>query len=159
MPFPDREPRNEDEAKARAKSPDIEVNILLEFHGMEEYGPYIRIEDGYDGPSYRIESDGDHPKYMASVWLSPVYPKTYWIATVTVPTTNAQGETATFHEHPFDTRHNALLYVLKQLRDNGFAPHCEWTEWKDTGNGVQERECLLCPKMEVRHLEDLEDEE
>ena len=157
MPFPDREPRDEHEAKARAKSPDIEVNILLEIHGMEEYGPYISIEDD-EGPSYQIKSDDYPHSYMASVWLSPVYPNTYWIATVTVPT-NEQGKTATFHEHPFDTRHNALLYVLKQLRDNGFVPHCEWTEWKDTGNGVQERECLLCPKMEIRHLEDLEDEE
>ena len=154
--YPDREPRDEHEASARAESPAIELNILLEFHRLEEYGPYISIEDADEGPSYRIESDDGQQNYWGSVWLTPYDPKLYWIATGR--TTNERGEeTESFHKHPFDTRQNALLYILEKFRDNGFAPHCEWTEWKDTGNGVEERECLLCPKVEVRYLEDLEE--
>ena len=153
--YPDRTPSDEHEAEARATSPEVELNILLEFHQLEEYGPYISIEDADEGPSYRIESDDDQQNYSASVWLPQVYPKTYWIASGW--TTNEQGEKAEFHRYPFDTRQNALLYILEKFRYNGFAPHCEWTEWTNTGGGVQERECLLCPKVEVRNLEDLEE--
>ncbi len=149
--YPDRGPRDEHEANARAKSPEIELNIFLEVHCLEEYGPFISIEDADEGPSYRIESGDDQQNYTASVWLTPYNPKLYWIATGW--TTNEKREKVEFNEYYFDTRHNALLYVLKQFRDNGFAPHCEWTEWKDTGKGIEERECLLCPKVEVRVLE------
>ena len=150
--YPDRRPRDEHEASARAQSPAIELNILLEVHCLEEYGPYISIEDADGGPSYRIES-GDHQQnYSASVWLTPYNPKLYWIATGW--TTNEKGEKKEFNEYYFDTRHNALLYALKEFRDNGFAPHCEWTDWNDTRSGVEERECLLCPKVEVRVVEE-----
>ena len=154
-PYPDRRPKHEYEANARAESPDIELNILLEFHHLEEYGPYISIEDADDGgPSYRIESDDDQQNYSASVWLTPYNPKLYWIATGW--TTNEKGEKEEFNKQYFDTRQNALLYILKEFRDSGFAPRCEWSEWTNTAGGVQERECLLCPKVEVRNLEDLE---
>ena len=149
--YPDRRPSDEHEANARAKSPDIELNILLEVHCLEEYGPYISIKDADEGPSYRIESDDDQQNYSASVWLTPYNPKLYWIATVW--TTNEQGEKSDFHKDHFDSRQNALLYVLEGFRNNGFIPHCEWTEWKNTGRGVEERECLLCPKLEVRDLD------
>ena len=151
--YPDRTPRDEHEAHARARSPEIELSILLEFHGLEEYGPYISIEDADDGPSYRIESDDDQQNYMGSAWLPQVYPRTYWRATIWG---SALGEKAPFHEINFDTRQNALLYIIEKLKGYGFVPHCEWTEWKTTGEGVEERECLLCPKVEVRYLEDLE---
>ena len=72
--YPDRRPSNEHEANARAKSPELELNILLEAHGLEEYGPYISIEDADEGPSYRIESDDDQENYAASVWLTPYNP-------------------------------------------------------------------------------------
>ena len=75
-------------------------------------------------------------------------PKLYWI--VSGWTTNEQGEKAEFDKHYFDTRQHALLYILEKFRDNGFSPHCEWTEWTNRGKGVEERECLLCPKVEVR---------
>ena len=153
--YPDRTPRNEDQAKARAGAPAFELDLFLEFHGLEEYGPYISIEDDDEGHSYRIESDDYPQSYAGSVWLSPIYPRLYWIATGR--TTNEQGETAPFHKNPFDTRQNALLYILKKFRDNGFVPHCEWTEWTNTGPGVEERECLLCPKVEIRYPEDLEE--
>ncbi len=149
--YPHRTPRDEHEANARAKSPDIELNILLEVHCLEEYGPYISIEDADEGPSYRIESDDDQQDYSASVWLTPYNPKLYWI--VSGWTTNEQGEKEKFHEDHFDTRQNALLYILEKFRDNGFVPHCEWTEWTNTVRGMEERECLLCPKVEVRDLE------
>ena len=152
--YPDRTPKDEHEANARARSPAIELNILLEVHGLEEYGPYISIEDADEGPSYSIESDDYPQSYAATVWLTPYDPKLYWIAKGW--TTNEQGEEVRFGKHRFDTRQNALLYILEKFRDNGFAPHCEWTEWKNTGGGVQERECRLCPKVEVRNLEDLE---
>ena len=151
--YPDRSPSTEEEAKARAESPAIELELFLEFHGLEEYGPYISIEDADEGPSYHIESDDDQENYMGSVWLPQVYTKTYWRATVWG---SALGEKAPFHKPDFDTRQNALLYILEKLRDNGFAPHCEWTEWKNTSEGVEERECLLCPKVEIRYPEDLE---
>ncbi len=152
--YPDRTPSDENEANGRAKSPGIELNVLLEAHDLEEYGPYISIEDAeYEGPSYRIESDDDQQHYSGSVWLPKLYPKTYWIASGW--TTNEQGETAYFHEYQIDTRQNALLYILKKFRDNGFVPHCEWTEWTNRSEGVEERECLLCPKVEVRSIEDL----
>ncbi len=151
--YPDRTPKDEHEANARANSPEIELNILLEVHGLEEYSPYISIGDSDEGPSYRIESDDYPQSYAASVWLTPYDPKLYWIASVWGA---ALGEKAPFHEPNFDTRQNALLYILEKFRDNGFVPHCEWTEWKTTGEGVEERECLLCPKVEVRNLEDLE---
>ena len=151
--YPDRSPSNEHEAKARAKSPETELYLLLKFHRLEEYDPYIRIEDDDDfGHSYRIEGDDDQQHYAGSVWLSPIY-QMYWIASGR--TTNEQGKTAEFHEPNFDTRQNALLYILKKFRDNGFVPHCEWAEWKNTREGEEERICLLCPKVEVRYLEDL----
>ena len=71
--YPDRTPRDEHEANARAMSPEIELNILLESHRLEEYGPYISIEDT-DSPSYRIESDDEQQSYVASVWLTPYNP-------------------------------------------------------------------------------------
>ena len=98
-----------------------------------------------------IESDDEQQSYAASVWLTPYNPKLYWI--VSGWTTNEQGEKAEFHKDYFDTRQNAVLYILERFRDNGFSPHCEWTEWTNTGKGVEERECLLCPKVEVRDLE------
>ena len=150
--YPDRTPSDEHEAKARATSPEVELNILLEVHCLEEYGPYIRIEDADEGPSYRVESDDDQQNYSASVWLTPYNPKLYWIATGW--TTDEQGKKEEFERHYFDTRQNALLYILEKFRDNGFAPHCEWTEWTNTREGVQERECILCPKVEVRYLEE-----
>ena len=149
--YPDRTPTDEHEANARAKSPDIELNILLEVHCLEEYGPYISIEDA-ESPSYSIESDDEQQSYVATVWLNPYNPKLYWI--VTGWTTNEQGEKAEFHKYYFDTRQRALLYILEKFRDNGFAPHCEWTEWTNTREGVEERECLLCHKVEVRYLEE-----
>ena len=148
--YPDRRPSDEHEAKARAESPVVELNILLDFHGLQEYHPYISIDDA-DFPSYRIESDDEQQSYAASVWLTPYNPKLYWIATGW--TTDEKGEKEEFNRYYFDTRHNALLYVLGEFRDHGFVPHCEWTEWKDTGKGAEERECLLCPKVEVRDLE------
>ena len=148
--YPDRTPRDEHEANARAMSPEVELNVLLEFHCLEEYGPYISIED-VESPSYRILSDDEQQSYVASVWLTPYNPKLYWI--VSGWTTNEQGEKAKFHEDSFDSRQHALLYILEKFRDNGFAPHCEWTEWTNTGKGVGERKCLLCPKVEVRVLE------
>ena len=148
--YPDRRPSDEHEANARATSPDVELNILLEFHQLEEYGPYISIEDS-ESPSYHIESDDEQQSYAASVSLTPFNPKLYWIASGW--TTNEQGEKAEFHRDHFDTRQNALLYVLEKFRDNKFAPHCEWTEWMNKREGVEERECLLCPKVEVRVLE------
>ena len=147
--YPNRRPRDEHEANARAKSPEIELDILLEFHHLEEYGPYISIEDA-ESPSYRIESDDEQQSYVASVWLTPYNPKLYWIASGW--TTNEQGEKAQFHKHYSDTRQNALLYILEEFRDNGFNPHCEWTEWTKKREGVEERECRLCPKVEVRVL-------
>ena len=146
--YPDREPRDEREANARAKSPGVELNILLDVHGLEEYGPYISIEDE-EYPAYRVASDDDEQSYSASVWLTPYNPRLYWIATGW--TTNDRGEKEEFTKYYFDTRHNALLYILEKFRDNGFTPHCEWTEWK-TGIGVEERECLLCPKVEIHDL-------
>ena len=148
--YPDRRPSDEHEAKARAESPVVELNILLDFHGLQEYHPYISIDDA-EFPNYRIESDDEQQSYAASVWLTPYNPKLYWIASGW--TTNEQGEKAEFHRDYFDTRQNALLYILEKFRDNGFTPHCEWTEWTNTGKGVEERECLLCPKVEVRDLE------
>ncbi len=151
--YPDRTPSDEHEANARATSPAVELDILLEFHHLEEYGPYISIEDAGVGPSYQIKSDDDQQNYSASVWLTPYDPKLYWIASVR----GTKEEKPVLHKYPFDTRQNALLYILERFRDSGFAPHCEWTEWTNTGEGVQERECLLCPKVEVRNLEDLEE--
>ena len=148
--YPDRRPSDEHEAKARAESPVVELNILLDFHGLQAYHPYISIEDA-EFPNYRIESGDEQQSYAASVWLTPYNPKLYWIASGW--TTNEQGEKAEFHRDYFDTRQNALLYILEKFRDNGFAPHCEWTEWTNTREGVEERECLLCPKVEVRYLE------
>ena len=147
--YPDRRPSDEHEANARATSPEVELNILLEFHHVEEYGPYISIVDA-ESPSYRIESDDEQQSYTASVWLTPYNPKLYWI--VSGWTTNEQGVKAEFHKHYFDTRQNALLYILEKFRDNGFSPYCEWTEWTNASKGVEERECLLCPKVEVRDL-------
>ena len=149
--YPDRTPDDEHEAKARAKSPIIELNILLDFHGLQEYHPYITIEDA-EFPSYRIESDDEQESYVANVWLTPYNPKLYWIASGW--TTNEQGEKVEFNRYDFDTRQNALLHILEKFRDSGFAPHCEWTEWTDTRNGGKERECLLCPKVEVRYHEE-----
>ena len=149
--YPDRRPSDEREAKARAESPVVELNILLDFHGLQEYHPYISIEDA-EFPNYRIESDDEQQSYVGSVWLTPYSPKLYWIASGW--TTNEQGEKAEFHRDYFDTRQNALLYMLEKFRDNGFAPHYEWTEWTNTREGVEERECLLCPKVEVRYLEE-----
>ena len=149
--FPDRRPSDEHEAKARAESPVIELNILLDFHGLQEYHPYISIEDE-ECPNYRIGTDDEQQSYAASVWLTPYDPKLYWIASGW--TTNEQGEKAEFHRYYFDTRQNALLYILEKFRDNGFTPHCEWTEWNNSREGVEERECLLCPKVEVRYLEE-----
>ena len=148
--YPDRRPSDEREANARATSPEVELNILLEFHRLEEYGPYISIEDA-ESPSYRIESDDEQQSYAAGVWLTPYNPKLYWI--VSGWATNEKGEKVEFHKDYFDTRQNALLYALKTFRDRGLSPHCEWTDWTDTGKGVEERECLLCPKVEVRDLE------
>ena len=68
-------PRDEHEANARAKSPEVELSVLLEFHRLEEYGPYISIED-VESPSYQIESDDEQQRYAASVWLTPYNPKT-----------------------------------------------------------------------------------
>ena len=62
-------------------------------------------------------------------------------------------EKTKLHKDSFDTRQHALLYILNKFRDSGFSPHCEWTEWTNTGKGVEERKCLLCPKVEVRVLE------
>ena len=150
--YPDRRPEDEHEASARVHSPEIELNIFLEAHCLEEYGPYISIEDTFDGgPSYRIESDEGQQNYWASVWLTPYNPKLYWIATG--GTINEKGEKKEFTEYYFDTRYNALLYVLEQFRDSGFAPPCEWTEWKESRSGAEERQCLLCPKVETRILE------
>ena len=146
--YPDRRPKDEHEANARSKSPEIELNILLEVHGLEEYGPYISIEDE-DLPGYHVGSGDKQQSYEATVWLTPYNPKLYWIATGW--TTNDQREKVEFHKHYFDTRQNALLYILEKFRENGFAPHCEWTEWKDKGNGAEERECRLCPEAEVRY--------
>lgn len=148
--YPDRRPSDEHEANARANSPVVELNILLDFHGLQEYHPYIRIEDE-EFPNYQIESDDEQQSYAASVWLTPFNPKLYWIALGW--TTNDQGDKEEFHRYYFDTRQNALLYILEKFRDNGFAPHCEWTEWMNTREGVEERECLLCPKVEVRYIE------
>ena len=148
--YPDRTPRDEHEGNAKAMSPEVELNVLLEFHRLEEYGPYISIED-VESPTYRIVSDDGQQSYVASVWLTPYNPRLYWV--VSGWTTNEQGEKAEFHEDSFDTRQHALLYILEKFRDNGFAPHCEWTEWTNTRKGVEERECLLCPKVEVRVLE------
>ncbi len=67
--YPDRRPSDEHEAKARAESPVVELNILLDFHGLQEYHP-----------NYRIESDDEQQSYAASVWLTPYNPKLYWIA-------------------------------------------------------------------------------
>ncbi len=150
--YPHRAPKDQHEANSRSRSPEIELNILLEVHHLEEYGPYISIEDSDEGPCYRIESDDNQQSYVASVWLTPFNPELYWIATGW--TTNEKGEKGEFNEYNFDTRQNALLYVIKKFRDNGFAPQCEWTEWNDTGRGAEERECLLCPKVEVRYLEE-----
>ena len=147
--YPNRTPSDEHEANARARSPEVELNVLLAFHRLEEYSPYISIEDA-ESPSYRIECDDGQQSYMASVWLTPYNPKMFWI--VSGWTINEKGEKAEFHKYYFDTRQNALLYVLEKFRDNGFAPHCEWTEWTNTDKGVEERECLLCPKAEVRDL-------
>ena len=108
-----------------------------------------------EDPPTRFKSDDDQQNYSASVWLPPYFQEPYWIASGW--TTNEQEEKAEFHRNSFDTRQNALLYILERFRDSGFAPHCEWTEWTNTGGGVQERECLLCPKVEVRNLEDLEE--
>ena len=149
--YPDRTPRGEYEVNARAKSPEIELNVLLDFHGLEEYHPYISIWD--EGlPNYRIESDDEQQSYAASVWLSEVYPG-HWI--VDGWTTSEGGEQEKFHKYPFDTRQNGLLYVLEVFRNHGFAPRCRWTEWRNTSEGVEERECLLCPKVEVRYLDDV----
>ena len=76
--YPDRTPRDEHEANVRAMSPVFELNVLLESHRLEEYGPYISIEDA-ESPSYRIESDDEQQSYVASVWLNPYNPKLYWI--------------------------------------------------------------------------------
>lgn len=110
---------DEQEANARAHSPEVELNILLEYHRLEEYSPYISIEDA-ESPSYRIESDDEQQSFVATVWLTPYNPKLYWI--VSGWTTNEHGEKAEFHKDSFDTRQNALLYVLEKFRDNGFAP-------------------------------------
>ena len=149
--YPDRRPKNEDEVKARARSTEIELNILLAVHGLEEYSPYISIDDE-EHPSYHIESGDKQQSYAASVWLTPFQPWLYWIATGW--TTNEQGEKTDFQKYNFDTRQNALLFILKKFQENGFAPRCEWTQWKDNGNGGEERECRLCPKVEVRYLEE-----
>ncbi len=148
--YPDRTPSDEDEAKARAESPIVELNILLDFHGLQEYHPYITIEDA-EFPNYRIESDDEQQSYSASVWLTPYNPELYWIASGW--TTDEQGEKVDFHRYGFDTRQSALLYILGKFRGHGFAPRCEWTEWTNTREDMQERECLLCPKVEVRVLE------
>ena len=42
--YPDRRPSDEHDVKARAESPVVELNILLDFHGLQEYHPYISIE-------------------------------------------------------------------------------------------------------------------
>ena len=149
--YPDRTPIGEHEANARAESPDIELNILLEVHCLEEYGPYISIEDA-ESPSYHIESDDEQESYVATVLLSSYNPKLYWIATGW--TTNEKGENEEFHRYYFDTRQHALLYILEKFRNNGFSPGCEWTEWTTNADrGIEERECLLCPKVEVRDLD------
>ena len=148
--YPDRRPSDKHEAKARAESPVVELNILLDFHGLQEYHPYISIEDA-EFPNYRIESDDEQQSYAASVWLTPYNPELYWI--VSGWTTNEHGEKEEFHKDCFDTRQTALIYILEKFRDNGFSPDCEWTEWINTGRGVEKRECLLCPKEEVRVLE------
>lgn len=148
--YPDRTLVDEHEANSRAKSPEVELNILLEFHGLEEYGPYISIEDA-ESPSYHIESDDENQSFAASVWLTPYNPKLYWIASGW--TINEQGEKGEFQEYHFDTRQHALLYILQKFREVGFAPRCEWTKWTSTNTGVEKRECTLCPKAEVRVLE------
>ena len=87
--YPDRTPRDVHEANARARSPEVELNVFLEFHRLEEYGPYISIEDE-EFPSYRIESDDEQKSYAAGVGLTPYNPGLYWIASGWA--INEQGE-------------------------------------------------------------------
>ena len=133
--YPDRRPSDEREAKARAESPVVELNILLDFHGLQEYHPYISIEDA-EFPNYRIESDDEQQSYVGSVWLTPYNPKLYWIASGW--TTNEQGEKAEFHRDitliPGKTRYSICLRSFgttdSPLTVNGQSGRIRAKAWK-----------------------------